>query len=260
MHTAVERQVDDIHVVRERRTPPYGTKGGRRTKRGPMPTGHGQIHKKKWILVGMYTANYPSPPPPTPWYPPQPPTTSHRPRRHRFRSERPRPRYQRDEYRPPRPRRVALPNPPSNQFRRVYGERGPPPRPNHPVQPRYVPPHLRTTSPGNWRERPPHPHPSHHVRSRSDSPNWREAHPGRPTSFKSPPPSPSPSPPNPLPAPQPPSAPSDPTPTTHDTSDLSSLIKEVTSALRTITSLAQKLIRRANAERRIAHKTQLVSH
>jgi len=35
------------------RMSPYGTKGGQQTKHGLMPTGHGQIHKKKWVSVGV---------------------------------------------------------------------------------------------------------------------------------------------------------------------------------------------------------------
>jgi hypothetical protein len=202
---------------------------------------------------------------------------------------------QRREYRPPctpKTRRERY-RPPRRTICDVYGERGPPPPPNRVDRHRYVPPtrhsrvqtpqrprestprprspasptqspfparnehpthpnRHRSTSPGSWRERPPHPHPPFRIQNRSDSPDWREARPDRPISFKTPS-----SPPVDLSTtPVPPLTPPKSIPDSRGISDLDSLVAQATSALRSITSIAQKLIRRVNAERRIAHKIQ----
>ena len=105
-------------------------------------------------------------------------------------------------------------------------------------------------SPGSWRDRPPHL--QRPRRSPSDSPNWREARPDRPVSFKSP----SPPPAVPSPTLNPPVAPPKPLLPTHSKSDLPALVYQVTITLQGIMAIAQKLVRRVNAARRIAHKTQ----
>jgi hypothetical protein len=233
-------------------------------------------------------ASYPAPqPPPTSWHPRKSPNTSYQPRVNHPRPYPPHSRYQRGptraprqhhEYRPPRIARTPRVRyrPPRRTVFDKYGERGPPPPPNltngDRVKPRSAPRHsLRLPkvsyetlhgpnetgqshpkSPGSWRERPPHPHPPRHVSTRSDSPNWREAHPGRPISFKSPPSSPV------DPNPTSESPPTDPQliPALRTSPDLESLVKQTVLALRSIMVIAEKLVRRVNAERRIAHRTQ----
>jgi hypothetical protein len=228
-------------------------------------------------VTGEYKSAIYPPPPPTPSVrPSQTPNTSRAPAYNYYYPSsllfpHYRPPRQRREYQPPRTSKTRRERyrPPRHTVDNGYRERGPPPPPNHVnrhrSQPRTpkneAPTHPSTTlgserrhltPTGSWRDRPPHPHPSSSTRRRSDSPNWREARPGRPTSFKCPssPPADSST------IPQPPSAPPKPTPTPCNTSDLNSLIKQVTSALQSITALAQKLIRRVNAQRRIAHKSQ----
>jgi hypothetical protein len=236
--------------------------------------------------TGMYTNTTYSPPPsPTPWYPPQPPTTRYSPKPNQFRPPHPHFSYQqgpsraprqRREYRPPRtpkPRRERYRQPRCTIGNR-YEERGPPPRPNRadqghgtPTHPSTLPPPLRSlsnetprperrprTPSGSWRERPPHPHPSPSTQKRSDSPNWREARPGRPTSFKTPSSPPMDS--NTLPK-TPPASPKA-ILATRTTPNLDSLIKQAATALKSIVIIAEKLVRRANAERRIAHRSSVV--
>jgi hypothetical protein len=199
---------------------------------------------------------------------------------------------QRYEYRPPRPTRTRRERyrPPPRGVDNRHSERRPPRPPYRVDHTRYVPPsrhpHIQTpqrpqestprppkptpptrnptparseypkhperprsTPPGSWRERPPHPHPPRHTRSRSDSLDWREARPGRPISVK-----PSPSPPTNLePILKPPTTPkiSSAPPITPD---LESLVIQASMALQGIIGIAGKLVRRVNAQRRIAHK------
>jgi hypothetical protein len=112
----------------------------------------------------------------------------------------------------------------------------------------------RSTSPGSRRDRPSHPHPSPSTQRRSDSPNWRSARPGRPISFKMPSSPPMDSSTIPL---LPPTS-LKPTLTTLTTPNLDSLIKQAATALKNIIIIAEKLVRRANAERRISHRSSVV--
>jgi hypothetical protein len=229
--------------------------------------------------AGEYTSiDYPAPPSPTSWYPPQPPMTRHGPNPNRFRPQHPQSRYQRGppraprqryEYRPPRTPRTRRTRyrPPQKTIGDVYGERGPPPPPNHanrdqtkvPLVPQHsrrlpntsIETDRRHSKPlGSWRERPPHPHPPRHIRSRSDSLDWREARPGRPISFKTP----SPSPTDPGTVLPPPRTPPKPVSAPQENFKLSSLIEQAATALKQIIFISRKLISRVNAERRIAHK------
>jgi len=97
MHAAVECQVNDIASFEDEGATLWHERRAA-NEAWADANGAGPNPEEEMDFGRYVTANYPSPPPPTPWYLPQPPTTSHRPRCVRFRSERPRPHYQRDEY------------------------------------------------------------------------------------------------------------------------------------------------------------------
>ena len=148
----------------------------------------------------------------------------------------------------------------------------------HTGAPRYVPPALRShqgTSHGSkspqfdhssgWRDPPPHKIPQNAPKKCSDSPNWRAPSPNRPITFRNPPAFPQP------PASPANSPPTSPTRSLHPEtpptaqqhrfesqlgSELIALIKTTSDALRSIAQVAEGLIRRVNAERRLAHKSQ----
>jgi hypothetical protein len=284
IHHAVEPHFDDTEPFKHGNSTLWDEL---RAADGDWAAEHeGGLEPYQGIGTGVYLhPNHSPPPSPTSWYPPQPqppptsirlfqtPNTSRAHTNHyhypapllfphyrtpRHRHERRPPRTRRDHYRPPR-----------QTISDKHGERGPLPPLNITdrawERPRSPPRHLRLpkvsietdwrhlTSPGSWRERPPHLHPPRHTRTRSDSPDWRNAHPGRPISFKSPMPPPT--------ASEPISEP----PTTQKfisappiTSDLNSLVKQASTALRNIITVAEKLVRRVNAERRIAHSSSVV--
>jgi hypothetical protein len=136
---------------------------------------------------------------------------------------------------------------------------------------RYIPPTLRSNNRASWRSQLPNPHLSKNSRDlpphkdppaqnpkRSDSLDWRSPSPNRPISFR-----------NPSPPQSPPAPPASPllTPKTPQTtqqyhlesqlgSELINLIKATSEALRSIAQVVEKLIRRANAGHRLAHKSQ----
>ena len=241
-------------------------------------------------IQGEYMlASYPPAPSPTPWYPPPPPTTRHRrprtnytpnhawynpPRTHytpRRPPSRPYTRPQRAR-RPPRENRTGhVTETRRARFRATT-------RAVHPGPPLYVPPALRGDgeTPHESRRRtpwsqdvrrdpPPHKDPLQSLPRHSDSPNWRTLSPNRPITFRSPPASPQPPTP---PANSPPASPTrsfhpeipPATPQHHLESELGSeliaLIKATSNALQGIALVAEKLIRRVNAERRLAHKSK----
>jgi len=142
----------------------------------------------------------------------------------------------------------------------------------------YVPPALRSDGETSYesqqcvlwsqnvrRDLPPHRDPPQSPLRRSDNSNWRAPSPNCPITFWSPPASPQ------LPASPANSPPASPThlfrpkipPATPQHhlesklgSELISLIKATSNALQGIALVAEKLIRRVNAERRLTHKSQ----
>jgi hypothetical protein len=136
--------------------------------------------------------------------------------------------------------------------------------------PKYVPPAFRDNKgtprcsfQQDWwsqnfrRDPPPHRDPPSQAPRPSDSPNWRAHSPNRPPTSRSPSPSPQP----PMTPPASPSHPPEAPPITlqhHPESrlgsELVSLIKATSDALRGIALVAEKLVRRVNAERRLAHR------
>ena len=109
-----------------------------------------------------------------------------------------------------------------------------------------------------WRDPPPHKDPPARNPNRSDSPNWRAPSPNRPASFRSlsPPHQPPPTPHiSPL-CPDIPSMPPKNITGSQLTSDLVSLIKTTSEALQNIVHIAAQLVHQANAERRLARKSQ----
>jgi hypothetical protein len=238
---------------------------------------------------GEYTpANYPpsssstypaplqQPPPITIYVPPrinyEHPRDRYRPPRTRYTSQRP-------PYRPrTRPQRERRP-PRENQLSHVTATRHDDFRATTRVvpagPPKYVPPALRdikgtprcSFQQNPWsqtfrRDPPPHRDPQNQVPRPSDSPNWRAHSPNRPATSRSlsPPPQP------PM---TPPASPSHPlemphvAPQRHPESQLGSelvaLIKATSDALRGIALVAEKLVRRVNAERRLAHRPRRIS-
>ena len=109
-----------------------------------------------------------------------------------------------------------------------------------------------------WRDPPPHKDPPARNPICSDSPNWRAPSPNCPASFQSlsPPPQPPPTLHISPPCPDIPSMPPKNITRSQLTSDLVSLIKTTSEALRNIVHIAAQLVRQANAERRLAHKSQ----
>jgi hypothetical protein len=241
------------------------------------------------LATGMYVhPNYIPPPSPTPWRLPQPLNPGFTATPNHSRPPPPHIRYQGHQPRAPRHRYGYRPryttSTPRERYRRprltigdVYGKRGlriPLSQPDReheaPTRPSTPSPPLRSLSNetqqpnqgystlmGCRRDRPPHPHPIIPIRSRSDSPDWREARPGRPISFKTPPSTPT-NPnttlellPEPIPTPKPALI-------SLGTSNLSSLVTQASTALQSIITIVQKLTRRVNAERRIAHRSSVV--
>jgi hypothetical protein len=202
----------------------------------------------------------PDPPPPTSWYPPQPPTSDYtRPRAHyrpphvRYRPPRTHYTSQRPPYHPctrPAPRqhpRIETRERHVTATRRVQN-RGPAgSNQTEPLQ--YVPPALQSNNRASWRSQLPNPHLSKNSRDppphkdppaqnpkRSDSPDWGSPSPNHPISFR-----------NPSPPQSPPAPPASPllTPETPQTtqqyhlesqlgSELITLIKVTSEALRSI--------------------------
>ena len=97
-----------------------------------------------------------------------------------------------------------------------------------------------------------------HRPKHSDSPNWCAPSPNHSISFRnpSPPQSPPVPPTSPLPTPEIPRTTQQYHSESRLGSELISLIKATSEALRGIAQVAERLIRRANAERRLAHKLQ----
>jgi len=241
-------------------------------------------------IQGEYIhSNYPPAPSPAPWHPPHPPTSDYtRPRtrytpKHAWYNP---PRAPRTSRRPPfrpyaRPQRARR-APRENRTGHVTATRTDrfraTTRATHIGPPLYVPPALRGSSrtshrsqqsnprhSGDWRDPPPHKKFQNASKKRSDSPNWRAPSPNRPTSFRNPPASPQPPA---SPANSPPASPTrslrpeiPPTVQQHHFesqlgSELIALVKTTSEALRSIAQVAEGLIRRVNAERRLAHKLQ----
>ena len=145
------------------------------------------------------------------------------------------------------------------------------PHVEHNGPPRYVPPALRGTTETSERSQPPQTHCSNEWRDPPphkdlpaqnlkclDSLDWRTPSPNCPISFRSPSPPPQ-SPPAPPTSPLcpdiPPMSPKNIT-GSQLTSDLVSLIKTTSEALQNIVHIAAQLVRQANAERCLAHKSQ----